>query len=117
MLALLTCILFKNCNDVTEYLNNFERVYGHTIKIEISFNYLPHNYNAYCFVENGVIVINPEKWDRFDKYQQEEIIFHELGHCVLGKQHVLTQSIMNRQPLPSEFYRDNRTKLIEELFH
>lgn len=37
---------------------------------------------------SGKIVIKKSWWDRASTLQQRELIFHELGHCVLLKDHV-----------------------------
>jgi hypothetical protein len=70
-----------------------------------------------------VIVILRAAWDKYDSFKREELIFHELGHCVLNRKHCNYQdehgyiSIMNESLLSSDYYEENRDDLLEELFH
>lgn len=45
----------------------------------------------------------------------EAVIFHELGHCVLTKDHVETDSIMNATT-PIHTYAGKRTEYLDEFF-
>jgi len=45
------------------------------------------------------------------------LVFHELGHALLGRSHTNTFTIMNPTNLHAEYYNlEKRTKLIDELF-
>lgn len=37
--------------------------------------------------ENPIVLVNESKWLVMKEYQKKELIFHELGHCVLHKKH------------------------------
>lgn len=37
------------------------------------------------------IVIDLERWQRLDQLEKEFIVFHELGHCYLGRPHIDTK--------------------------
>jgi hypothetical protein len=41
---------------------------------------------GYCIPGFGIL-FNEDRWDKFGPYQKRELVFHELGHCVLGKDH------------------------------
>jgi len=43
---------------------------------------------GYCDLSSHTAVIDPG-WKTMDMYSQQELVFHELGHCVLGRMHVL----------------------------
>lgn len=71
-----------------------------------------------------LVTILKSQWDEMDNFDREQLIFHELGHCVLNRDHcnAVDQdnkgiSIMNEYLLPLKYYQDNRDDLIQELFH
>ena len=69
-----------------------------------------------------VIKIHDESWAKMDPLQREELIFHELGHCLLDRPHCTTKvkgkpiSIMHPKVIPKKHYKSNRKELINELF-
>jgi hypothetical protein len=40
-----------------------------------------------CKYRNNIITIRPETWERIDYYEKEWLVFHELGHCILNREH------------------------------
>jgi hypothetical protein len=58
-----------------------------------------------------------------DSFDKEQLLFHELGHCVLNRKHcdlvvnLDPISLMHPKMLKSEYYKNNRDELIEELFN
>jgi hypothetical protein len=40
-----------------------------------------------CFVEIQTIRILETEWIRLDEAGKEELMYHELGHCILGRDH------------------------------
>lgn len=76
-------------------------------------------------IENH-ITIDMEFWNRFNDNVKEMIVFHELGHCVLGRGHREGQlqngSCISIMRSGSEFCRDvynpsTKAYYISELFH
>ncbi len=61
------------------------------------------------------IVVSEKQWNGLSDIQREALIFHELGHCVLGLDH--TSGIMQASLISGAKYQANRSTLIEELFH
>lgn len=72
------------------------------------------------------ILLDIEYWNESDDLDRESLIYHELGHCILNREHndfvivytdgrVIKKSIMNAY-LFSE-YRKYRSYYIYELFH
>ena len=61
-------------------------------------DFLPSNVDAVCWSNNGRgerVEIRQSKWDEMSKLDQwserdskEQLIYHELGHCVLNKEHI-----------------------------
>lgn len=50
---------------------------------------------ATCFVQGNVITIDHRFWVQSDARVKEALLFHELGHCMLGLGHDAFPSIMN----------------------
>ena len=72
----------------------------------------------------GYIEIDRSFWNRASKYQKINLIFHELGHCVLGRDHApwgnsmmaCPSSLMYDSILSTECIENNYYNYIEELF-
>lgn len=69
------------------------------------------------------IMISEDHWKRYSESSREMLMFHELGHCVLGRGHrdIVTPldrpvSIMNSVMFSDYFYEQDRDYYIEELF-
>lgn len=71
------------------------------------------------------VVIDTRYWNRMNDTEREYVVFHELGHCVLGRSHVDTKdqngncsSIMQsgEGDCESLYIESNRDELLEELF-
>jgi hypothetical protein len=72
------------------------------------------------FVMFRSIVLDREYWSKASYWDKESLIFHELGHCVLDRPHVLAfdddlnpMSIMH--PYTFHSYFSKRAKLVKEL--
>lgn len=69
------------------------------------------------------IKIHIPTWKVMDEYQKEELIFHELAHCLIGRDHCKKKnkhgpiSMMFPKLLDSGYYRENREDLLDELFN
>jgi hypothetical protein len=44
---------------------------------------------AECSLLTGNITIRKKDWDALGFYGKETLVFHELGHCVLGLSHIM----------------------------
>jgi hypothetical protein len=91
------------------------------------------NGEAYTLGNKTFLVINETKWNNLKTESAKELlIFHELGHGVLGRNHkefhtstIVTDnlnrkipaSIMGRPKVPSYVYEKNRDAYLHELFH
>lgn len=86
---------------------------------------------GYC--DKGSVIINEKFWRTSVISDRESLLFHELGHCLLGRSHssMLTAgyeistntyrvdvpaSLMNPNHLAGYFYVSNRDDLLKELF-
>ena len=81
---------------------------------------------GYCVRDplGGIIIkINTSTWDKFGPYQQEELIFHEMAHCLIGREHCSKVdqrgpiSIMYPRILKENYYKEYREELVDELFN
>lgn len=109
---------------VRPFVVMFEHHWGKQIdNIFITFGDLPQGRAGECTnLSNGDIVIDTLFWAYATVATKEQLIFHELGHCVLGREHNAKivngreQSIMNPNLLLDSTYLPNRDEYIKELF-
>lgn len=87
------------------------------------------NYQGICIkYSDGTreIIIKKSWWDQQNQYYRESLIFHELGHCRLDRDHdnhetVINNnsyktSMMNQYIVAPNLYRSNKDAYLEELF-
>lgn len=81
---------FKINADFQNYVDLFEEKIKQKVKIDIDYNKLEYPIVGVCITyTNGYkeIQIDSDSWVEYDENYREELIFHELGHCVLGRDH------------------------------
>ncbi len=71
--------------------------------------------------DQRMILINQKYYDRFmnesDSLSVERLMFHEMGHAILNRKHILAFSIMNSGSYYKEYRIDSlRDVLIDEMF-
>lgn len=79
---------------------------------------------GYCLIgrQGASIVIHEPTWAKIDDAQQEELLFHEMAHCLMGREHCGKQndigpvSIMFPKLIQSDYYTMYREDLVDELF-
>ena len=66
-----------------------------------------------------VIIISEETWANLCDAQKKSVVWHELGHCVLGRSHAdqATISYMIPDMVPCGFYETNDAELELEMFN
>lgn len=85
-----------------EYIQEFEYHYGKSVShVPIAFAKLPSDTAGVCFrsfsgfqVSYAYIKIDQEYWPKMSHIQQRNLIMHELGHCVLQRKHVKSDSVL-----------------------
>lgn len=85
------------------YINSFIQEFDVRVKVPIILKKLEASKAGICFVwSDGYreIQINSLKWELFTEEQKEQLIFHELGHCVLNLNH-------DDSPMPNKSYCPN----------
>lgn len=76
------------------------------------------------FVQWKYIEIDKKYWGVISEYQRINLIFHELGHCVLGRDHVswkdfvtkCPSSLMYESVIDTECIKDNYDAYLKEMF-
>lgn len=91
-------------------------LHGAALSVSIEFGNPEGAVTARCYFE-GRIVIAKEAWEGISEMQRRVRMFHELGHCVLQRQHTDQPSIMNGQwELGAPQYRKDQEFYDSELF-
>ena len=113
------------------YIQEFEFYYGQSVStIPIGFDDLDPNIAGICYRSivggrtlNAYIAIDRDYWYKITEYQRINLIFHELGHCAMNKNHVPSDSVslcpssfMFEQIMSDKCIEDNYNTYIEELF-
>lgn len=133
-IIVLTCFLLVGCADTPApidvafkpFVNRFEVLLGKTIKFSVLFADMDQQYAGMCWLYSTgdrKIEINPYSWDKLNELGKEEVIFHELGHCELGRGHTYDStkdgypaSIMYPVAFgEAPFYEENHYYYINEL--
>ena len=87
----------------------------------------PAHATSTCYLRPDLgryVAVNQAQWEREqDELFRELLIFHELGHCLLGREHSsgtyadgIPHSIMHYAGVPVKLYRQRREKYLNELF-
>lgn len=117
--------VFKQLFEDEAYLRNINLS---TSSIKIGFTDSSHFQEitksgvAYCQRDTKQIVVNKDSWDNYSEIKKEIVIFHELGHCLLDKDHDNHEhkgeklSIMHERILNPSFYDEYREHYLDELF-
>lgn len=109
-----------------EFIDNYYRYTGTSINIDsISVSFIPTLENGWAGVCNTQgrakwIQISREVWTYLSNATRTALIYHELGHCALNKNHIPTisqggrRSVMNT-PIPNDFFA-REDSYLRELF-
>jgi hypothetical protein len=72
-------------------------------------------YIGYCEYATDTIAVRESWWVRASDTQKEILMFHEMGHCILGWGH-LDSGIMQPILMSPKQYEANRKQLLDQLF-
>lgn len=86
-------IKFTIHEDFKKHVAEFQRLYKVEVTVTIMFADFPQGEFGLCknYGTNNrlnIVYIDRLFWISNDYYAQEELLFHELGHCVLGRKHL-----------------------------
>jgi len=65
---------------------------------------------------DGMITINKDCWDVQTDTERKITLYHEFGHCVLGKSHVETEDIMYPTRMNAVVFEGNADHYLERFF-
>jgi len=87
--------------------------------VEIAFETTIYGGYAQC-LGGGLqrIVVSEYWWSLLSALEREALLFHELGHCALAREHVAdgTFSLMTRVAPGADKYGPRRSEYLDELF-
>lgn len=83
---------FKIDPEFQSYVNTFEKDMSTKVQINMTFYSQSDSVVAICYSydkkpELNYVEVDPIQWSYLDENGKEEVIFHELGHCLMGKDH------------------------------
>lgn len=119
--------LAKYPTETRPYIVYFETLYKRPLseRISIKFDKLDGRMVGVCIAWRSV-KFDYNAWDRFSDDQREELVFHELGHCELLREHndakielngeIVPESIMYPYLVKEQVYVKNRAYYLKELF-
>jgi len=116
------------------YIDHFTRLYGKSVALDMQFvdDYGKDKFTVgQCTLFpkfKAYVTIKRSYWDRTSTPGKHQLVFHELGHCLLGYGHrnelmanpigspfaESPKSIMNSNTLNSEFYANNIEEYLRE---
>lgn len=130
MLVPTLCLIAAGCGKMPlmdpaliPYAQEFEHVIGRdTSDATLIFMPLEPPVVGECEMETKTVRIDPTFWKTAVEVQRQELIFHELGHCILNRDHNNAQfadhcpkSIMNEYTTTPSCYVKHYEELIQEL--
>lgn len=89
--------------------------------VSVSFGELEAPFVGRCYYRTETVKIKKEFWDAASETTREMLIFHELGHCALKREHVPAsagepESLMHPSLFGDYWYKKNKQKYLKELF-
>lgn len=85
------------------------------LEIVFTNNLPPGQIGACYFIVNRIEILKPY-WDKAPIHERDELIQHEIGHCVLMLTHSPPFSIMQASGILGKFYINNYSYLTNQLF-
>lgn len=81
--------------EIQEHVEKFKLIYGKSVDIEIKFKDLEIMTAGVCYVYTDSslnhIQIDRDIFFSYSELGREELIFHELGHCILDRDHTTSR--------------------------
>lgn len=92
--------------EIREHVEKFKLIYGLQINIEIKFKNLDPTTAGVCYYyegnpEDNYIEIDKETFQEYSELGREELIFHELGHCVFNRDHTTERMMFKGISVPT----------------
>lgn len=109
----------------SKHIKTFEQLSNKKVDTGIRFGKLPKGTLGACYTLSGNVRIAKKTWHQLKPLVQEALIFHELGHCLLGREHQTNFTIRFSDGCPDSLmypylirscYIKHRNYYIKELF-
>lgn len=74
----------------SDFVESFSKQFSVRVKVPIIFKNIEEKYAGVCLkYSDGYkeIRINPVYWNNYSLEQKEQLIYHELGHCIFNRGH------------------------------
>lgn len=122
---------FSTDTEFIPYIQEFEKFSKmDTSSVPIGFDSLNEGVAGVCYyseisgvISTAYIKINRDYWNKYSQHKKINLIFHELGHCVLGRDHTKWQvpnecpsSFMNDFIISNYCLKKHYKKYIKEMF-
>ena len=109
------------------YVEEFERLCKCKVEFDMIFSELfLKKYVGVCLKPIGIVAIRESYWKNLHAYEKELLIFHELGHCVLNRDHDKSDKMMDFHKIRASMmyprmlnqwdYQSYRDYYLKELF-
>lgn len=108
--------------DVAEAIDKFEKLFKLKVDIDVKvteklLGQTKKEVVGVCYYFPKHIELLERHIKLFPEYT-EELVFHELGHCIMKLEHDNSRlNIMTSYLLPADFYYKNRKKLLQDLYY
>jgi len=99
-----------------KYINKFNIEMNMSTNISTTFKKMDDKYAGICHSWSDghrEITINKKYWDNYSDKQREQLIFHELGHCALNREHNDDTIMLNGTTCPDSVMRSKMFNLFE----
>jgi hypothetical protein len=102
-------------------IDKFEKDFNVEVNIPINFSHLNDDTLGFCNLglKSNSILISYGYWGSLSENQKEELIYHELGHCVFKLDHDNRRFIFNMCPssiMNFEIFDEYESKICYTLF-
>lgn len=115
----------KKPEEIQPYVNRVQELYTlyglddeaeEIASLTIEFRDLPKDYVGFCYPFRGKIDIDTPFWKSATDAEKEELIIHEIGHCVLDLPHTEKPAIMQASGMLSDLYPRYYQLLLDNYF-
>jgi hypothetical protein len=80
-------IQFGRHEKIEPFVSMFEQDYGHKVDIGIGFGRFSDSVVGLCNHITNSITLDKEYWNVISYQKQLVLVYHELGHCILMRNH------------------------------
>lgn len=102
--------------EIEEYVHRFEAACGVESTATLGFGPMPNRkWIAFCHQPTREVFLDEPFWKWASDLTKEQLIFHELGHCVLDQLEHRGDSIMRGMLWRDAVYKARRDEFINEL--